>query len=47
MGGANMHGLLRKPGVQVLAVCDPDRSRHRAARSRVEGFYAEGSRSGS
>jgi len=47
MGGANMHGFLRKPGVQVLAVCDPDRSRREAARSRVEGFYAEGSRSGS
>jgi predicted dehydrogenase len=46
MGGANLHGFLRRPEVQVLAVCDPDRSRREAQRSAVEAFYAEGSRSG-
>ncbi|MHC4079857.1 MAG: Gfo/Idh/MocA family protein [Planctomycetota bacterium] len=47
MGGANMNGFLNKPEIQVLAVCDPDRSRRTAARNRVEAFYAEGSRTGS
>jgi predicted dehydrogenase len=46
MGGANLHGFLRKPEVRVLAVCDPDRSRRTAMRNRVESFYAEGARSG-
>ncbi|MHC4217081.1 MAG: Gfo/Idh/MocA family protein [Planctomycetota bacterium] len=46
MGGADLHGFLNKREVQVLAVCDPDESRRLAARSRVEAFYAEGSRSG-
>jgi predicted dehydrogenase len=46
MGGANLHGFLQKPEVQVLAVCDPDESRRASARARVEAFYAAGSRNG-
>jgi predicted dehydrogenase len=46
MGGANLHGFLQKPEIQVLAVCDPDRSRRAAERNRVEAFYAEGNRNG-
>ncbi|MHC4416892.1 MAG: Gfo/Idh/MocA family protein [Planctomycetota bacterium] len=46
MGWANLHGFMQKPDVQVLAVCDPDRSRRATARGRVEAFYAGNNRSG-
>ena len=41
MGGANLHSFLRKPEVQVVAVCDPDRERRDDARQRVDAFYAK------
>jgi predicted dehydrogenase len=46
MGGANLNGFLNKPEVQVLAVCDPDRSRRLSTRDRVNAFYAEKSPDG-
>ncbi|MHC4415714.1 MAG: Gfo/Idh/MocA family protein [Planctomycetota bacterium] len=46
MGWANLHGFMEKAEVQVLAVCDPDRSRRASVRDRVEAFYAKGNRSG-
>ena len=46
MGGANLHGFMLKPEVQVLAVCDPDRDRRTASRNRVEARYAKESPTG-
>ncbi|UCD75973.1 MAG: Gfo/Idh/MocA family oxidoreductase [Phycisphaerales bacterium] len=47
MGRANLNGFLNKPQVQVLAVCDPDRSRRESARGEVEKHYAQRAASGS
>ncbi len=41
MGRGNMNGLMNKPGVQMLAVCDPDRSRREEAKAQVERRYAD------
>jgi predicted dehydrogenase len=46
MGNANLNGFLNKPEVQVVAVCDPDRSRRESSRAAVDEFYGEHSRSG-
>ena len=46
MGRADMRILMSKPGTQVLAVCDPDRSRRKQARQEVEAHDAKRSRSG-
>ncbi|MCA9285468.1 MAG: Gfo/Idh/MocA family oxidoreductase [Phycisphaerales bacterium] len=40
MGRANLSGFLRKPTVQAVAVCDPDRSRREEAKQQVESYYA-------
>ncbi len=45
MGNANLWNFIRKPEVQILAVCDPDRARRLASKKTVEEFY--GSQSGS
>ncbi len=47
MGRGNMNGLMNKRGVQMLAVCDPDRSRREQAKAQVEGRYDEAMASGS
>jgi len=39
MGRANLHAFLDKPEVQVIAVCDPDRSHRDAARAAVEEHH--------
>jgi predicted dehydrogenase len=41
MGNANLNGFLRQPDVQVLAVCDPDRSRRESTKQAVDAFYAD------
>ncbi|MHC4947437.1 MAG: Gfo/Idh/MocA family protein [Planctomycetota bacterium] len=46
MGWANLAGFLRRPEVQVLAVCDPDRARREDVRLRVDRHYARQSPSG-
>ncbi len=46
MGRANLHDFMNKPGVQVLAVCDPDRARRLSTRDDVLKRYAERRRSG-
>ncbi|MDY7109005.1 MAG: Gfo/Idh/MocA family oxidoreductase [Planctomycetota bacterium] len=46
MGNANLNGFLNKPEVQVVAVCDPDRSRREQSRARVNEFHAGRTRSG-
>lgn len=46
MGNANLYEFLRKAEVQVVAVCDPDRSRRESARLAVDEFYSAASRSG-
>ena len=45
MGNANLYEFLRKAEVQVVAVCDPDRSRRERARLAVDEFYSAASRS--
>lgn len=47
MGRANMNDFMGKPGVQVLAVCDPDRARREETRREVEARYASLMREGS
>ncbi len=47
MGNSNLYAFLRKPDVQVLAVCDPDRERLESTRAAVNEYYAENSTSGS
>ena len=42
MGGANLHGFMQIPEVQVLGVCDPDGSRLTATKRRVEAVYVDG-----
>lgn len=41
-----LNGFLRKPEVQVVAVCDVDTTRREDARQRVEAFYGRQERSG-
>lgn len=42
----NLEAFLRQPDVEVVGVCDVDRLRARAARLRVEQYYAGQSKSG-
>ncbi len=46
MGRANLNDFMNKPGVQVLAVCDPDRARREATRNDVLSRYAARTRAG-
>ncbi|MCA9290774.1 MAG: Gfo/Idh/MocA family oxidoreductase [Phycisphaerales bacterium] len=39
MGRANLHEFLRQPDVQVVAVCDPDRTRRDETARDVDTFY--------
>jgi len=47
MGNGDMNSLMHQPDTQIVAVCDPDRSRSLASRASVETYYADQSRSGS
>ncbi len=40
-GRGLMSGLLRKPGAQVVAVCDVDANRREDGRTRVDSYYAK------
>ncbi len=44
--GGHFGGMLDRPGVQVLAVCDVYRERREEAKARAEGAYARASASG-
>lgn len=46
MGNAHLDAFLRKTEAEVVAVCDVDRERRRAAQEKVRGFYAGQAASG-
>ena len=46
MGNYNLKLFLRKPEVQVSAVCDPDKESRENTRHMVDQFYAKNSRTG-
>jgi predicted dehydrogenase len=46
MGGANLNAFLRQPDAQVVAVCDPDKSRREQRKTQIERHYAEQTRDG-
>ncbi|MBM3880555.1 MAG: Gfo/Idh/MocA family oxidoreductase [Verrucomicrobia bacterium] len=46
MGAGHVNRMMGDPGVQVLGVCDVDRSRREAAQGRVEAKYAAEAASG-
>ncbi len=47
MGNSNMRAFLKRPDVQVVAVCDLDRARRLEAKKAVEDHYAAQSGAGS
>lgn len=47
MGRADMFGMISKPEVQIVAVCDPDKGRRDRTKADVENHYKQNAPSGS